>query len=529
MMRGEPTRDEWQITSYLDELGVPYVHKMKLGELDPEAKIPKGEFDIFLPDYLMAIETSPGWHEGGPHAKNFPDVVANDQYKKEFAKEHGIDLVSFDPAHGTEKFINEVLVPKLRSVGVKAFEVHEGDKKEEEEGRWDDAEKELDKEYQRNQSPRRPTSHIPDTPFDTDAEGWEDVPINVPKGVEQFGPISISDVPSADKKPAHFWAVCQEDGEQQTDVDYDIVADWVLEHLSKRHPDFKYSPSMHPGISPQGEFTGLSTEDIKGLREEDRDFEKGNPFNQQYIYREEAGYDFDYNIKYREKPMLEEQSGIPQNIPTGAYDRVEPLEIDQSQNYPLHPSRGKVNQIDQGGKEEPLEATNNLFMEEVQPMESWIWNYIKDVGDGFVECKIKGCDMMWHNPSQEKILQHFADVHPEPDEVPIPRSNWQKVGDIIGEVALDEEEEEAPSEGRQRAKEAAYALADQVVEDIERILQEGTVSPMEGDKMKELETKYKEALMDDRVTEGTGYLMQLVDLLQQLLAREESKGAQVSV
>jgi ribosomal protein S27AE len=125
MTRGEPTRDEWQVTSYLDSLGVLYTHKMKLGDIDPTEPREKIEYDIYLNTYLIAIETSPGWHEGGASAGNFPQVLENDRYKRDFAQAHGIDLLVFDPARGTEKFINEQLVPRLRAVGVDAYEVPE--------------------------------------------------------------------------------------------------------------------------------------------------------------------------------------------------------------------------------------------------------------------------------------------------------------------------------------------------------------------------------------------------------------------
>ena len=125
MTRGEPTRDEWQVTSYLDSLGVAYTHKMKLEDIDPTEPRGKIEYDIFLNTYLMAIETSPGWHEGGSSEGSFPRVIENDRYKKQFAQEHGIDLMVFDPAHGTEKFINNELAPRLLAVGVDAYQVSE--------------------------------------------------------------------------------------------------------------------------------------------------------------------------------------------------------------------------------------------------------------------------------------------------------------------------------------------------------------------------------------------------------------------
>lgn len=130
MTRGEPTRDEWQVTSYLDSLGVNYTHKKKLEDIDPTEPRKKIEYDIFLNDYYIAIETSPGWHEGGSSAGSFPQVLENDHYKRDFAQTHGIDLLTFDPAHGTEKFINTELVPRLRSVGVDAYEVTENKKEE---------------------------------------------------------------------------------------------------------------------------------------------------------------------------------------------------------------------------------------------------------------------------------------------------------------------------------------------------------------------------------------------------------------
>lgn len=130
MKRGEPTRDEWQVTSYLDSLGVVYTHKMKLEDIDPTEPRKKIEYDIFLPDYYIAIETSPGWHESGSSAGSFPQVLENDRYKRDFAQAHGIDLLTFDPVHGTEKFINTELVPRLRSVGVDAYEVTEGKNEE---------------------------------------------------------------------------------------------------------------------------------------------------------------------------------------------------------------------------------------------------------------------------------------------------------------------------------------------------------------------------------------------------------------
>jgi hypothetical protein len=126
MRRGEPTRDEWQITSYLDSVGVEYVHKMKLEDIDPtEIGKPKAEYDIYIPHYLIAIETSPGWHIEGRSAGSFPEVTENDLYKIDFAKNHGIDLITFDPNEGTEKFINNELVPRLQAVGIDAYTVSE--------------------------------------------------------------------------------------------------------------------------------------------------------------------------------------------------------------------------------------------------------------------------------------------------------------------------------------------------------------------------------------------------------------------
>ena len=85
--------------------------------------------------------------------------------------------------------------------------------------------------------------------------------------------------------------------------------------------------------------------------------------------------------------------------------------------------------------------------EEVQPMESWIWKEVKDVGDGFVECQMEGCDELWHNPTQEKILQHFADHHADEQPAGDP-STLEKVGDAIGFLTLDEEEAGLPGEAQ---------------------------------------------------------------------------------
>ena len=85
--------------------------------------------------------------------------------------------------------------------------------------------------------------------------------------------------------------------------------------------------------------------------------------------------------------------------------------------------------------------------EEVEPMESWVWDYVKDVGDGFVECQMKGCDELWHNPTQEKILQHFADLHMNDQPAGEP-STLEKVGDAIGFLTLDEEEAGLPGEAQ---------------------------------------------------------------------------------
>jgi hypothetical protein len=72
-------------------------------------------------------------------------------------------------------------------------------------------------------------------------------------------------------------------------------------------------------------------------------------------------------------PDLKEQSGIPQNIPTGAYTRLEPLTQDQSQNFPRFPERGKVNTIEQQSGGPELEAQNILKLEEeIKKLESQV-------------------------------------------------------------------------------------------------------------------------------------------------------------
>jgi len=393
MMRGEPTRDEWQITSYLDGVGVTYIHKMKLRELDPSIERERLEYDIYIPEYHMAIETSPGWHEGGPSEKSFPDVVENDRFKREFAEERGIDLMSFDPAKGTENFINGTLVPKLRAVGVDAFEVTEGKKEQED----------LSTEGRTYGDPR---FNEWDTPF-IYREEEED------KRPESWGRVKHSTCVCHDP-PNNKTSFCDECDMHHHDND------WMEDHL-----------------------------EIQSMREVEADFGKRDE-------QKGVGYDWDYNTKYRDKPILEEseqskpigdswkvkgqtircsncgkekelcdicnyhhhadnfmgehekfqmivnsggldwnklpsqlqafeekygtafpcpmdidpedmgtfqkeeQSGIPQNIPTGAYTRLEPLTQDQSQNFPRYPERGKVNTIEQQSGGEELEAQNIL-------------------------------------------------------------------------------------------------------------------------------------------------------------------------
>jgi hypothetical protein len=406
MMRGEPTRDEWQITSYLDGVGVTYIHKMKLRELDPSIERERLEYDIYIPEYHMAIETSPGWHEGGPSEKSFPDVVENDRFKREFAEERGIDLMSFDPAKGTENFINGTLVPKLRAVGVDAFEVTEGKKEQED----------LSTEGRTYGDPR---FNEWDTPF-IYREEEED------KRPESWGRVKHSTCVCHDP-PNNKTSFCDECDMHHHDND------WMEDHL-----------------------------EIQSMREVEADFGKRDE-------QKGVGYDWDYNTKYRDKPILEEseqskpigdswkvkgqtircsncgkekelcdicnyhhhadnfmgehekfqmivnsggldwnklpsqlqafeekygtafpcpmdidpedmgtfqkeeQSGIPQNIPTGAYTRLEPLTQDQSQNFPRYPERGKVNTIEQQSGGEELEAQNILKLEEeIKELESQV-------------------------------------------------------------------------------------------------------------------------------------------------------------
>ena len=737
MTRGEPTRDEWQITSYLDHVGVPYVHKMKLGELDPSVDKPMVEFDIYVPEFLLAIETSPSWHEGGSHAKSFPRVTENDQYKAKFAKEHGIDLISFDPAHGTEKFINEELVPRLRSVGVDAFEVHQPKEKEE----VDPNQAFIDKHQ-----------------------------------VEKFGPVKIADL-----QQGGFLAQCEEhEGDKFASKDYDEVADWVTDHLAVKHRDEMYSPTMNPGTNPEGLPIGYTIDEIKDLREEDvaapiveksgdfythkpldnidtetgeespmqtdygyshkydeghypdegqkgQGYQKGNPFNQQYIYREEnelasladeyneehglgkiqpvdsikpldeseieqvatiyderghdpsnpevqasyvafieeftaqydlakangitfdfteddpypdyksmqadmqenkhmavytagnplpedhplatetpegvsynsifrgvhdlfghlahdftfdnsegefhafqshlqmfspeargalaqetlaqtcwyeahgqseyppqdanifteipqgwivqepqkleAGYDWDYNVPYRTKPILEEQTAI------------KPQSIDQSQNYPLYPQRGKVNTAEPQVGGESLDFPNHLFMEEESEDDADFWNWmesnIKDEGDGFYSCNL--CDMLWHNPTTDKIEWHFALHHPDMNEKPRGDIDW-------GYVTLGEQEEEAgpqwqnpnPNDERREYKEALLGLANESADEIMGAVQEGSISQAEGDDLMTMQTKVKELTMDGNREEALIVLFQMADKLAALIASRDN-------
>jgi hypothetical protein len=242
MQRGEPTRHEWGVTSYLDDIGVPYVHKMTLGELDPTEERADLEYDIFLPDYLIAIESSPGWHKGGKTAQNFPQVTENDEYKERWAKEHGIELLTFDPdVGGSEHFINETLAPLLRTQGVKAKDVPEG--KEE----------------------------------------------SVTE-IEVFGPISIT------RSATGMQAKCSEDGETTSATDYDEIAKWVINHLAELHPDYMYSPTMNPPKSPEGLDVGYKIQDIKEMREETKgvgyDWDYNVKYREKPILEEDQSQNF---------------------------------------------------------------------------------------------------------------------------------------------------------------------------------------------------------------------------------------------
>jgi hypothetical protein len=382
MQRGEPTRHEWGVTSYLNELGLDYVHKMTLGELDPaETTHPDVEYDIYIPLIHTAIESSPSWHAGGKKSGPFPDVVEHDEYKTDFAKSHGIDLLVYDPEKGgSEKFINDELAPLLRTHGVKAFDVPVS---KEEEGRWDDKEKELDKEYERwhgrlpsesSSPPPPPRKRKPalvstptDEPYDSDT-------------VEVFGPIIIKYLP----KTGIYDVECIVDEEGTIGTDYDSVADWLIDHLEHKHSDEEYSPTMNPPTDKTGMPVGYTIEDIKGLREEGDETKHWLPDYQHTpkALMEDVCPNCGKKLKtYKDSYDKTRCSWCNYDF---GYKKEEERWRDDSQNIPRFPERGKVNTaIQEGpvagnkshGMTDDFEATGHLFTEEEEG--DWYSNYGK--------------------------------------------------------------------------------------------------------------------------------------------------------
>ena len=117
-----PTLTELGVTAYLDRLKVPYELHRKVATVVPD--YPGGnraEYDIFLPKYGIAIESSPGWHEGG--SSEIPRVAQNDRLKREYSEKAGIMVLSFDPGDDANEFarnFNSKVVPILREHGINA-------------------------------------------------------------------------------------------------------------------------------------------------------------------------------------------------------------------------------------------------------------------------------------------------------------------------------------------------------------------------------------------------------------------------
>ncbi len=337
MRRGEPTRDEWQIASYLDSIGLEYIHKMKLGEIDPTVGKPKVEYDLFIPSLLIAIETSPGWHEGGP--SELARVAENDKFKRKFAKENGIELFVYDPDEkfGSAEFINTVLAPELRTHGVDAPDV--------------------------------PAGEIP-----VPSERNED---NYIYGDPRFNEWDTA-------------TIYREEGPSY---------DWDYSTKYREKPILEEQTDIPEGVVPPEGYARQTTEEaaigvldhlIKGGVES---FESWDEVIEHLQFLVDTGYIANFQppniseeefkvweplikglmIQQTRWPDLKEQSGIPQNIPTGAYTRLEPLTQDQSQNFPRFPERGKVNTIEQQSGGPELEAQNILKLEEeIKKLESQV-------------------------------------------------------------------------------------------------------------------------------------------------------------
>jgi len=587
MTRDEPTRDEWQVTSYLDSVGVTYIHKMKLGELDSTTEKPKVEYDLYLPDLVMAIETSPGWHEGGPQAGRFPQVIENDHFKKNFAEEHGIDLVSFDPAQGTEKFINETLVPKLRAVGVNAFEVPTTKNEEKERlvwcmdcgGLFDDkpslnthfqqtghssvgegtVEKyeEFEKgnpfnqQYIYREEDTLPTSWLaPVFKYEGYGKGEEEGggrfpdPANhimgpgvevkkCPHGngvfatrdfkegelISSFKSPFVKELPD----PARGWATLRvgdlwweepasgEEDEWANFLDHEKSPNSVFVNFNfdEGTGDLMTTRPIKTGEEVYIDYGAYSPENIGDVSEdfapedlppevvpavpETTTLPPTEP--EKDLGQETAGYDWDYNVKYREKPILEEQSGINQNIPTGIYSRVEPLAFDQSQNVPRYPERGKVNTIEQESGGEELAADSHLFQEQEEggvylacPKCTGGGGFYNRRGDKWITCPMCG-----GTGSGEKQFDWPEDERDTKNE-----GRW-----------------DAPTPDKQNEAEkmAYYQLADETGDYIMKAREDGSLTTPEADALMALQTQAKEAVLVDNLEKAQEILAKMAELV----------------
>jgi len=137
-----PTLNELVITQYLAKNGIKYQTHATFDQLFP-SEIPEHpdiEYDIYIPEKLIAVEISPKWHDPEKikkyitrkdtpteARKNLTRVLRNDELKAEVARSHGIDLIVIDPTEDVNVFasrINKSLVPVLRVAGYHVPELH---------------------------------------------------------------------------------------------------------------------------------------------------------------------------------------------------------------------------------------------------------------------------------------------------------------------------------------------------------------------------------------------------------------------
>ena len=672
MPRGEPTKNEWQIASYLDSIGVEYVHKMKLGELDPDTEKPKIEYDFCIPKLLIGIETSPSWHEGGP--SEIQRVAENDKFKRQFAKENGITLFVYDPDEkfGGAEFINQVLAPELRTQGVDAPDVPTGEipvpsEKEEDlstKGRtygdprfneWDTATIYREEEFcgfaWRAGEGNEPSITIEDAEMLHQREGyygwWHGCFLNEghPEDHEcRCGATHFNAFPrlrqrmEETKGPGYDWdystkyrdkPILEEQGEPIGDswkvkgkhnvcrkcgketelcdicdyhhhvdnfmgehekfqmivdsggLEWDKLPPELQEFETKYGTAFPCPMDIDPedmgtfkkeeqtdipeGVVPPEGYAKQTTEEaamsvldhlIKGGVES---FESWDEVIEHLQFLVDTGYIGNFqppNISEEEfevwKPLIQgmmrqqtrwpdlrEQSGINQNIPTGAYERLEPLTLDQSQNVPRFPERGKVNTIEQQSGGEEMAAENHLFQEQDVNLQSLVEEFSKETGltpyqicDGqceefasFVQKRIPEAEMvgpeifpegseefdfLWGHTFLQIGDKYYDAEAPQGVDHPIDLPLYKR------RIATEKEEgrwdRPAPDTPEDEAMRKAYGeLADETGDNVLQLVQDGTITPEAGDVLMEYQTKAKEAVM-------VGHFVEAHELLEKMAA-----------